>query len=323
MWLSIGNRRMGALSRMAVVVPTDICEERHQAADCNLVVAAAYHPSSSRPDFREIFGGYTSLRDMLRKYLEPQLRSPFVPRLSISFTSPTLRFIPLLASSEEHVIDAERASRLLSIPSHWFDSEEAEAAVFSPLVGTYGGGGLAAAVIMAPQSDPFKPPSRVPKAEILIRLYYSGLIISEQVRQVELVSLNSSGSTVTHSVPFFQRIFASYAREDARVVECVGSILRALQLGDLRRDLEILRAGDDWEKKLYREIEGADSFQLFWSHYAKLSRNVQSEWRYALSLDRERFVRPVYWEEPLIEPPRALRRLHFAKIQLPISPPSR
>jgi hypothetical protein len=44
---------------------------------------------------------------------------------------------------------------------------------------------------------------------------------------------------------------------------------------------------------------------------------VEQEWRYALSLGREGFVRPTYWEEPLPElperglPPEDLRRLHF------------
>ena len=58
-------------------------------------------------------------------------------------------------------------------------------------------------------------------------------------------------------------------------------------------------------------IERADIFQLFWSRNAAKSKYVENEWRYALRLGREpsRFIRPVYWTEPMLPPPPELRRL--------------
>jgi hypothetical protein len=51
------------------------------------------------------------------------------------------------------------------------------------------------------------------------------------------------------------------------------------------------------------------------------SAYVRQEWEYALSLGRQNFVRPTYWETPLPEsatenlPPAELRRLHFQHLR--------
>jgi hypothetical protein len=69
-------------------------------------------------------------------------------------------------------------------------------------------------------------------------------------------------------------------------------------------------------------IREADIFQLFWSRNAIQSPFVEQEWRYALSLDRDNFVRPTYWEDPLPElperglPPQELLRLHFHRFSI-------
>src|SRR6185295_5982471 len=83
---------------------------------------------------------------------------------------------------------------------------------------------------------------------------------------------------------------------------------------------ESLRAGERWQPELERSIQRADVFQLFWSRHAMRSEYVQKEWRYALSLGRANFVRPVYWQDPLPAdeklglPPRELREVHFSKL---------
>jgi hypothetical protein len=113
-----------------------------------------------------------------------------------------------------------------------------------------------------------------------------------------------------------EKIFASYCREDLAVVESIDSYLKAVGTGTFLWDMEILRAGDEWSPGIFKAIEGADSFQLFWSQYAKASENVEKEWRFALGLGRQRFIRPVYWAAQLPEPPEELRHLHFSKIKL-------
>jgi formylglycine-generating enzyme required for sulfatase activity len=67
-------------------------------------------------------------------------------------------------------------------------------------------------------------------------------------------------------------------------------------------------------------IHQADVFQLFWSRNSMNSDYVHQEYSYALSLHRDGFVRPVYWEDPMPEskekklPPPELQEIHFHRI---------
>lgn len=117
----------------------------------------------------------------------------------------------------------------------------------------------------------------------------------------------------------YRKIFASYSHQDMQIVAEFERYANAL--GDrYLRDWIDLRAGEDWNDRLGGMIDEADVFQLFWSSSSMRSRFVRQEWEYALSLERQNFVRPVYWEEPLPAsdtenlPPDELRRLHFQRI---------
>ena len=88
------------------------------------------------------------------------------------------------------------------------------------------------------------------------------------------------------------------------------------------RDVTALRSGEIWDQRILQLIEEADVFQLFWSWNALESEHVAREWQHALALRRPRFVRPVYWEDPLPAkpernlPPAELTSLHFQKLPL-------
>ncbi|HEV7920515.1 MAG TPA: toll/interleukin-1 receptor domain-containing protein [Thermoanaerobaculia bacterium] len=113
----------------------------------------------------------------------------------------------------------------------------------------------------------------------------------------------------------YRNIFVSYAHTDGAIVDRLGQAYQAL--GDqYLRDVEMLRSGEQWNPALLAKIEQADVFQLCWSAAAKQSRYVEQEWRYALDLHRRLFVRPVYWQKPLPEPPAELAPLHFAFLEL-------
>ncbi len=113
----------------------------------------------------------------------------------------------------------------------------------------------------------------------------------------------------------FERVFLSYSHKDSRIVDLVESV-NILDVEYLR-DSRSLRSGDDWRQGLESLIRSSDRFQLFWSRNAMESREVANEWRYALSLGRSDFIRPVYWETPRPEdparrlPPDELDRFHF------------
>jgi hypothetical protein len=115
----------------------------------------------------------------------------------------------------------------------------------------------------------------------------------------------------------YRKIFASYSHKDTEIVEDFEDYVQAL--GDkYLRDVRTLRAGEIFSEELERMIREASVFQLFWSSNSMPSKFVRQEWEYALGLNRPKFIRPVYWEEPLPEvkpdlPPEALKRLHFYK----------
>ncbi len=138
-------------------------------------------------------------------------------------------------------------------------------------------------------------------------LLASGGLIGALVGTAARVKRTSNG---------FSRIFASYSRKDKHVVESVESIMKLVDSVDFRWDVKILRSGDRWEETLLKEIKSADSFQLFWSENARTSQNVRKEWKYALTLNRERFIRPVYWSEPIPKRPKELNVFNFTKINL-------
>jgi hypothetical protein len=150
----------------------------------------------------------------------------------------------------------------------------------------------------------------------LVQLWVGGFIAAESVVPFKLGGM-SSDSMTGRATKAYERIFASYAREDKAYVESFDSMLRALGIGELRWDLKVLSAGLDWAQALRSEIRDADSFQLFWSEHAKASRNVKDEWRYALGLGRERFIKPVYWADPMPRAPRPLKHLNFSRVVFP------
>ncbi len=95
----------------------------------------------------------------------------------------------------------------------------------------------------------------------------------------------------------YGKVFPSYSHQDAVVVAQIAAAAQTLG-HEYLRDVDQLRAGQDWQRELERYIEQADIFQLFWSPASMMSPHVQHEWDYALSLNRPDFVRPVYWEQP-------------------------
>ena len=97
----------------------------------------------------------------------------------------------------------------------------------------------------------------------------------------------------------YQRIFLSYSHQDALIVQQVERAYTVLGMQSLR-DVLVLRSGEKWHPALLRHIEQADIFQLYWSTNAKHSMYVEHEWRYALKQARPSFIRPLYWEQPMV-----------------------
>jgi len=112
----------------------------------------------------------------------------------------------------------------------------------------------------------------------------------------------------------YQSIFCSYSHKDKQIVERIEKAYRALGF-DYLRDVTTLRSGERWDDRLIELIDNADLFQLFWSTFSAQSLYVEKEWRHALTLGRENFIRPVRWADPIDPaPPSELQNLHFAYV---------
>jgi flagellar biosynthesis GTPase FlhF len=122
--------------------------------------------------------------------------------------------------------------------------------------------------------------------------------------------------------PPYRKIFPSYSHKDREIVAQIAHYAEVT--GDkYMLDISELRSGQNWKKWMQEKIEEADIFQLFWSTNSMRSQNVRLEWQLALSLGKQDFIRPTYWENPLPQsiaenlPPPELLDLHFQQVQVP------
>lgn len=107
--------------------------------------------------------------------------------------------------------------------------------------------------------------------------------------------------------------FVSYASQDRnRVAMIIQGMKKARPDMDIFFDVESLRSGDDWENALWREIDKRDVLFLCWSRYARDSKWVDAEWRYALKQKGVDSIEPVPIDPPgRCPPPDELSRKHF------------
>ena len=107
--------------------------------------------------------------------------------------------------------------------------------------------------------------------------------------------------------------FVSYASQDRkRVARVIQGMKLARPDMDIFFDVESLRSGENWQEALHAEIDRRDVLFLCWSHFAKQSRWVDTEWRYALERKGEEGIEPIPLEEPgTCPPPEELSRKHF------------
>jgi serine/threonine protein kinase len=159
-----------------------------------------------------------------------------------------------------------------------------------------------------------------------LSVFLGPILLAEITLSIRVDSSQASQSPQKEktSAQPYRKIFPSYSHADRSIVEQIEHYAQIS--GDkYLRDITELRSGQDWKLWMKKTINGADIFQLFWSRNSMRSQYVREEWEYALSLRREHFIRPTYWETPLPEspeeglPPEALRSLHFQHVRPLIS----
>ena len=151
-----------------------------------------------------------------------------------------------------------------------------------------------------------------------LTIYLGALIVAEVNMALRIDGSAAQGLSEGESARDvgrpFGKVFASYSHRDTRIVDQFQAIIGTIG-HEYLRDLTHLRTGQVWSREIKEMITRADVFQLFWSTNARSSTYVEKEWLYALDLGRTGdFVRPVYWERPMPEPPAPLAALHFSPL---------
>lgn len=113
-----------------------------------------------------------------------------------------------------------------------------------------------------------------------------------------------------------RRLFMSYTSADRAQVLPIARALKQIGVETFVDRLS-LEGGEDWEPRLWREIDACDCFMLFWSKESAASIWVQRETLRALerqrsaSLRRPKIVTHLLGKPPPAVPPPALASLHF------------
>jgi hypothetical protein len=155
-----------------------------------------------------------------------------------------------------------------------------------------------------------------PKLRVFVNGAPAGYIIFElKVDSDAPAFAPTLAQTEVHS---YQKPFLSYAHEDREEVLKAAQLLRALKI-DCFQDLLSLAPGEQFEERLFSEIEHCDVFLLFWSHNAQNSKWVIREAEYALQRSMRAPGRkaldiiPVLLEGPPPPiPPASLGKINFS-----------
>jgi hypothetical protein len=109
----------------------------------------------------------------------------------------------------------------------------------------------------------------------------------------------------------YKQIFTAYSRDDTVIMQTCRTIYRLLGFNELAR-VDELRFGPMSDSALRHLIDESEVFQLFWSANAAKAPYITTEWEYASQLKRGAdFLRPVYWDIPLVKVPEPLATLPF------------
>lgn len=143
--------------------------------------------------------------------------------------------------------------------------------------------------------------------------YVGPLLISKLNFDIEVGENQTIEADITTLNKNISTAFASYASADReKVIGRIQGMLKLLPDLDIFLDVSSLRSGENWNKRLIKEINSRDVLFLFWSSAASKSPYVEMEWRHALSQKGIAGIDPVPLESPQkVPPPPELSSLHF------------
>jgi hypothetical protein len=152
-----------------------------------------------------------------------------------------------------------------------------------------------------------------------VRVFVNGVPAGNVIFSVTVRpnSQAQSAAALHQEARAFRRPFLSYASQDRAQVLRAAQLISALRM-EYFQDILSLEPGEQWQKRLFSEIDKCDLFLLFWSQHARDSKWVVNEAEYALLrsnlalAERPIEIVPVLLEgPPAILPPPSLEGLHF------------
>jgi hypothetical protein len=163
-----------------------------------------------------------------------------------------------------------------------------------------------------------RPNTTVGLSAVTARLLLDGIPIGKLVFSLKVVPGHEPAETVMHGelAQRYSRAFLSYASEDRADVLKRVDVLRVAGI-EYFQDILSLTPGEQWNERLYAEIERSDLFLLFWSSHAAKSEWVTKETEHALkvrarSAPEHPDIMPIILEGPPVPlPPEALKSIHF------------
>lgn len=162
-------------------------------------------------------------------------------------------------------------------------------------------------------SFPFEIPEHYSKKQILFRatVYFNDLVAT----RLKIIA-NCSSARDQKAQLIREDVlsaFVSYASQDrSRVAAIIQGMQKARPDMDIFFDVEYLRSGENWERRIQEEIEKRDILFLCWSKNARDSAWVEKEWRHALSNKGLDSIDPIPLVPPTeCPPPEELNSKHF------------
>lgn len=150
---------------------------------------------------------------------------------------------------------------------------------------------------------------------VTIRFFQRSIPIGRSTFRIERGKTVDSQTSPARIKPY-RHAFLSYASSDrVRVLEIAQAFSRTGT--EVFQDVLSLEPGDRWQQELFKKIDYADLFMLFWSNSAKNSEWVIREAEYALARrdrlrNRSPDIVPYILEGPPVPlPPQSLSELHF------------
>ena len=136
-----------------------------------------------------------------------------------------------------------------------------------------------------------------------------------EVQERQVSSMEPDKAHPTGDSTHYKNAFISYASIDR------SEVLRRVQMLSATRikyfqDILNLEPGDRWAQQIYKHIDDADVFFLFWSDAASKSEWVLKEALYALKRksgddNNPPEIVPILLEKPIPNPPEELKDIHF------------